>query len=216
MFYSFWVYFIILKIQILLRSRITKYNFRPEHRFWARTLTCCLYAGKIAAGLKLLPEALPPDVIIDWAVRQLTLEADGTARYQVKESAVDVLVEYLSSHLNEMLIVAGPWDWGRSEMNPILGPKGNVLSVRFEQQGQIATIAVKSLAGFLSSKNYPTRSFLGELEKERIMIKRGMTNLGAGTVWKVAGNMDTIKVDMSNPKLSGGIALVRKAEERVA
>lgn len=189
------------------QSIIQQHEFRPEHRFWARTLACCATAGILAHQLGLI--AFPVGPILTWALEHLRDKALKVAEDATQnESAVDILVQFINDHVSEMLVCADGWRQGQVQI-PRVTPK-NKLSVRYNLRPQQLFISDRELRTYLVKREFIYHEFMSELRSMGVSTQeRKAINLGAGTDF-ASGPQRCLEINCAHPALGNATGEIEK------
>lgn len=161
------------KYEIWQKTRLS-----VENEPWVNALTAVLAASVIVHNLSLI--AFSPNRIINWAIEQVR------ANTAVKAMALDpceVMVEFINTHIQGLLVLPGPWTRTRGkEGSPILARPSSKPIMRFEVSGGHLYIAHSPLHKFLRLKGVKRIDLVIALKEIGVMISdnRKIT-LGAGT-----------------------------------
>lgn len=187
---------------------ISQHSFRPEHRFWARTIACAATAGILAQQLGLIQFPVGP--ILTWVLEHLRDRADAS-KYDVahEETAIDVLVNFINEHVSEMLVCADAWKHSQVQV-PRVTPR-NQLTVRYNIRPGQLFISERELRSYLVRREFPFQDFVHELTSQGIMTgERRSINLGAGTDLS-SGPTRCIEVHTHHPALGNATAELERA-----
>lgn len=192
-------------LPIIYEQIVTKYGFRSEHRFWARTLAAVAVASVIVKHLGLV--SFSPDRIQDWAIRKLTDYKDMDDREAMAGS--EMLARFLSSHIANMLIMPCAWKPGGKQVRPLKEPMRSML-IRVNVAENQLFIEQKALRAFMSSEGVSWRDFVLEMKSKGVLTTpHRLVTLSAGT--DVPGlPTPCIELSTKHPLMSGMLAEVSK------
>jgi Domain of unknown function (DUF927) len=188
-------------------------KFRPEHRFWVRTLGAVAVAGELVRSIGLLN--CDPAGLVRWALDELGEHAQSATITRPRDeagqavAAVEVLGEYLSEHLADTLVVQREWAPGDKTTEPITRPRRNLL-VRYELQGGRLVTPLKEFRTWVVRHGYSYRDVLKDLTRAQVLASdRRTVMLGAGTNVASAPTA-CIEFDMLHPSVSSIARVVKE------
>lgn len=180
-------------------------KFNSEHRFWVRTLGSVAVAAAIVDKLQLLD--FSPKRIIEWAIEDMQDRSRNPTVTGHNTADIDILSEFLNEHVQNTLVMPGPFVPGRSGQLPRRLPLRE-LRVRFELDPARIVIPVTYFRKWLTDRSLSARDILSQLVKRQIVKnEKHSRTLGAGTDLP-GGQIPCIEVNANHPALSGVLAEV--------
>ena len=189
-------------------------EWKPQHRFWARTAGAICVAGELVRSLGLL--RVDPHEVMSWAVRELQKRVSPTTGQQEKGQegvdAVAVLGEYLAKYQDHILAVRLPWRPGDVPMEPLTRPRGDLV-IRYETStGRLSTRS-REWRRWLVGRGYSYTDVMNALEESKVLTNsKRMVTLGAGTIIPSAP-VACVEFNMEHPLVDG---VAREVVEKVA
>jgi hypothetical protein len=175
-----WVLCNLEKVMDTLRdvqARIDKgQGLTQRERFWSATIASNIVGGMIAKKLGLIDWDM--NAIFAAVTRQLLLN-----RKDVKPQSDDPLnavAQYLSSHINNALIVNDAVDMRSNKpAMPLIEPKGELL-IRYEPDTRHMYIIVGPFRRYCAANQIDYRETIRALEKHKVMIGNGVKRIAKG------------------------------------
>lgn len=193
----------------LYKTIYEKYDFRPEHRYWVRTLSAVALAGRIVSHLGILN--CSPDRVVDWAAKHLQGRI-GEATVTGKNDAPTLLVRFMDAHQRGKLVVVNTFIPGRSDCQTAVTPTEELV-IRQEQSTGLALIAQAAFRQWMSKNGGDWSQFKTELIRERLGTF-GTRTLGAGTPF-ASGQTKVIEVNLQHSAFTGIVAPVIELKPNV-
>lgn len=185
-----------------------------QHRFWIRAAASITMAAHLVHSMGMLE--FSPERLQGWLLEQMkdnqqeTLSPESP---QYRAPGLAALSDYLSDHISNILVVAGPY-MARKMTTVIKEPNGRLLA-RYEVDERRLYIRESAFREWCTKKGYGSRSTVKELTDAGVLRQsRRYVTLSAGTQYP-GGQMPCLEIDGSNPAMSGMLSVLEPVE-RVA
>jgi hypothetical protein len=189
-------------VRKMAQDLIAEHGFRPEHRFWVRTLACVATAGVIAQHLNLV--AFPVGPILAWALeackrRIAPIELGIINNKEGLSEALDILTSFMNERINETLVMPKAFQPNQNLL-PRVKPQ-HKLTMRYDIDPGMLYISDRELRYYLVEREFSASSFFEPLEKEGIVVRRKvLRTLGAGTDF-ASGPTPCVEISLAHPTM---------------